>query len=421
MAGVTQLLPQVSGAIPGPRSREFAARLRAVESAALAPATPPIVWEHALGVNVYDADGNRYVDLLAGFGVAALGYSDPTVTRAIAEQAARLSHSLSDVYPATARVELLERLDALAPGDIGSAMLATSGASAVECALKTALRVTGKPGVIAFERAYHGLGLGALDTTHAAMFREPFSGRLPGATTFVRYGDAGAVRDAALDGNMGAILVEPVQARGGVRVPPRDFLRDLRTIANEFDLLLIADEVYTGLGRTGHWFECEAEAVVPDLIVIGKALGGGLPLSACLGRRGVMERWGEPEQEALHTHTHLGNPIACAAACAVLDRLESQKLPARAALVGARWLEQLREELLGLRCVRDVRGRGLLIGIELDTPERAEQAVRRALGAGWILIQEGVDGRVLSLTPPLNIDESLLDAANVMLAELLAQ
>ncbi|MBW2280480.1 MAG: aspartate aminotransferase family protein [Deltaproteobacteria bacterium] len=417
---MSQQPPEIRGEVPGKSSQALLERLHHVECPEVSAMPGAIFWERANGSNVWDADGNRYVDLLAGFGVAAIGHAHPEATRALQEQAAVLPHALSDVHPATVRVALLESLTRRLPADLGMPILSASGSDAVESALKTALVVTGRAHVVAFEDAYHGLGLGALDATHAALFREPFAERLPGRTTFVRFGDADAVRRAVRADAAGAILVEPVQGRGGAHPAPAGFLSDLRAIADDEDALLIADEVYTGLGRTGRWLACEHDGVVPDLVTVGKALGGGFPISACAGRPGVMKGWGERGEEARHTSTHLGNPLGCAVACAVLDVLARDDLPGRAAEVGERWLANLRSALAPLPGVVDVRGRGLMLGIELDTAARAARVVEDALASGWILIQEGPDGRVLSLTPPLNVAESLLEGATARLAELLS-
>ena len=417
---MSQQPPEIHGEVPGKSSRALLERLHRVECAEVSAGPGAIFWERAQGSNVWDADGNRYVDLLAGFGVAAIGHAHPEATAALQDQAAVLPHALSDVHPATVRVALLESLTRLLPGDLGAPILSASGSDAVESALKTALVVTGRAHVVAFEGAYHGLGLGALDATHAALFREPFAERLPQRTSFVPFGDADAVRRAVRANSAGAILVEPIQGRGGVHPAPPGFLADLRAIADDEDALLIADEIYTGLGRTGSWLACEHDGVTPDLVALGKALGGGFPISACAGRPHVMQGWGERGDEARHTSTHLGNPLGCAVAGAVLGVLEREDLAGRAADLGARWLADLRSALASLPCVTDVRGRGLMLGIELDTPGRAARAVVDALASGWILIQEGPDRRVLSLTPALNTAESLLELATARLAELLS-
>jgi acetylornithine/succinyldiaminopimelate/putrescine aminotransferase len=406
-------------AVPGPRSQELAKRLAAVECPEVTDvASHPIFWERGSGANVFDVDGNRYVDLLAGFGAACLGHAHPDLAAVAARQSAQLLHAMGDVYPAAVKVELLEALDRVLPGDLGLAILSQTGSDAVESALKTALIVTGLPGVVAFEGAYHGLGLGALDVTHREHFRAPFEARLAKQTQFVPYGDADAVRTALAKGGTGAILVEPIQGRGGIRVPPPGFLRDLRALADEFSVLLIADEVYTGLGRTGRWLACEHDDVLPDVVALGKALGGGFPISACAGRREVMEAWGPSSGEALHTQTHLGNPLGCALALCVLQHIEADGLVERSAALGERLVDRLGSDL-GPDVV-EVRGRGLMLGIELRSPERAFEVGDAALERGWILLGEGADGRVLALTPPLNIDERVLDGAADVLVELLS-
>lgn len=413
-------LPAIKTEIPGPRSRALARRLARAECPEVTACDETLVfWERGAGANLWDVDGNRYLDLLAGFGAASLGHADPELAEACAQQSRALLHAHGDLYPARIKVELLEALERMLPGDLGSAILSSSGSDAVESALKTALRVTGRAGVVAFEGAYHGLGLGALDTTHRDHFRAPFRERLAGKTSFVPFGDAPAVERALEGGGFGAILFEPIQGRGGIRPAPPGFVPKLRELADRFDTLLIADEVYTGAGRTGSFLACEHEAVEPDLVALGKALGGGFPISACVGRRPVMERWGRSQGEALHTSTHLGNPLGCAAAGVVLSRIERDGLAERAAGLGRELLTRLQRELSSTPAVVDVRGRGLMIGIELDSAERAEQVVRAALQAGLVIVGEGEDGRVLALTPALTIEESALDGAVDRLVELL--
>jgi 4-aminobutyrate aminotransferase/(S)-3-amino-2-methylpropionate transaminase len=418
------LPPRVGGEIPGPRSRALAARLARVESrnvTALAP-EPPIFWERAAGANVWDVDGNRYVDLGAGFGVAAPGHAHPRVVAALREQAGSLLHTMGDVHPAAVKVRLLEALCARFPGGgPARAVLGSSGSDAVEAALKTALLATGRPGVVAFEGAYHGLALGALDATWRPAFREPFAARLPGLTVFARFGDAEdvlrAARKSALQ--VGAVLVEPVQGRGGERVPPRGFLAALRERCDGEGWLLIADEVYTGFGRTGRFFACEHEGVVPDLLCVGKALASGMPLSACLGRAEILDAWPLSDGESLHTQTFLGHPPSCAAALASLAVIEEEDLPARAAGAGEAALAFLKPTLAGCPGVADVRGLGLMIGIECDGPQRAARACQAALRRGVIVLTSGDDGRVLSVTPPLTIETEALLAALGVVAEAL--
>ncbi len=412
MSDVT-LLPEIVTGIPGPRSRELAKRLAAVESRNVTCLTPgaPIFWERASGANVVDVDGNRFVDLGGGFGVANVGHGHPRVAGAVARQAETLLHGMGDVHPSAVKVDLLEALTARFPGgEPARAVLTSSGSDAVETALKTALLATGNPGVVAFDGGYHGLSLGALDATAREDFRAPFIDRLPGATVFARYGDADdAARAARAAGvAIGAVLVEPVQGRGGERVPPEGFLRALRALCDQNGWLLIVDEVYTGFGRTGRWFACEHEDVVPDLLCLGKGLASGMPLSACMGPARVMDAWPLSEGEALHTQTYLGHPPGCAAALASLAVLEEERLVERSARLGAEALAALERDTRGVSNVHEVRGLGLMIGIECASPEVALAAVTRCLEAGVILLPSGEDGRVLSITPPLSIGEEAL-------------
>jgi 4-aminobutyrate aminotransferase/(S)-3-amino-2-methylpropionate transaminase len=301
-------------------------------------------------------------------------------------------------------------------------VLGSSGSDAVEAALKTALVATGRPGVVAFEGAYHGLALGVLDATFRPAFREPFAARLPGATRFARFGDTDdALRQARRPGPaVGAVLVEPIQGRGGERIPPRGFLRALRELCDREGWLLVADEVYTGFGRTGRWFACEEEGVVPDLLCVGKGLTSGMPLSACIGRAEVMDRWPPSRGESLHTQTFLGHPPGCAAALASLAVLEEEKLVLRAAETGARALAYLRARLAGAPGIAELRGRGLLLGVECDGPERAARACAGALARGVIALASGDDGRVVALTPMLGIEPELFERCLDVVAEELA-
>jgi 4-aminobutyrate aminotransferase/(S)-3-amino-2-methylpropionate transaminase len=417
--------PALVTSVPGPRSIALAGRLAAVESrnvTALEP-TPPIFWERAAGSNVWDVDGNRFVDLTAGFGVASTGHAHPRVVNAVVDQSERLLHALGDVYPADAKVALLEALARLYPGGAAArSVLGSSGSDAVEAALKTAMLATGRPGVVAFEGAYHGLSLGALDATWRPLFRAPFGARLPGMTSFARFGDAADVQRAAAEcaAPVGAVLVEPIQGRGGERIPPDGFLRELREICDEAGWLLIADEVYTGIGRTGRWFACEHENVVPDLLCVAKGLASGMPISACLGRAEVMDAWPTSRGEALHTQTFLGHPPGCAAALACLAVIEEEKLVERAAETGAGALAQLRAQLANHAGIVDVRGRGLLLAVECEKPERAARACARALERGVIALVSGDDGRTISITPPLSIETEILELALGIVVETLA-
>ncbi|MBW2272867.1 MAG: aspartate aminotransferase family protein [Deltaproteobacteria bacterium] len=417
-------MPDLQTPIPGPRSRELGARLAQVESRNVTCLSPaPIFWERASGANVWDVDGNRYVDLSGAFGVANAGHAHPDVVSALSEQAARLLHGMGDVHPSAVKVALLEALVARYPGGAPArAVLGSSGADAVEAAVKTALLRTGYPGIIAFEGAYHGLALGALDLTWRSDFREPFRARLPHSTLFAPYGEVDGLRRLAREAGdpIGAVLFEPIQGRGGERVPPAGTLRGLRELCDEQGWLLIADEVYTGFGRTGRWFACEHEAVVPDLLCVGKGLSSGMPISACLGREEVMDAWPLSTGEALHTQTFLGHPASCAAALASMRVIEKERLVEGAAEKGAAAMALLRKRLANRPAVREIRGRGLMIGIECDTTDRAREACEASLQRGVILLPSGEEGRVLSITPPLSVADELLEHALGLVADCLS-
>ncbi|MAJ58722.1 MAG: hypothetical protein CBC48_01420 [bacterium TMED88] len=421
-------LPEVTGTVPGPASRALAGRLGAVENRNVTCLEPeaPIFWERAAGANVWDVDGNRYIDFTGAFGVASVGHAHPHVVTAIASQAENLLHGMGDVHPPRVKVELLEALASRYPGAVrAKGLLGCSGADAVETALKTALIATGRPGIVAFEGGYHGLSMGALDTTARADFRQPFTERLAHATGFAPFGDLqGVLRTAeeleACGQAVGAVIVEPIQGRGGERVPPKGFLRGLREACDRAGWLLIADEIYTGCGRTGRFFACEHESVVPDLLCLGKGLSAGMPISACMGRAEVMDCWPASQGEALHTQTFLGHPASCAAALAALQTIDREGLVERAERCGLALLERLQKACRSLSGVAEVRGLGMMIGIECTTPKLAQRVTRRALERGVIVLPSGPGGRVVSLTPPLCIGPEQLDLGAMVLIEELA-
>lgn len=420
------LEPALRTRIPGPESRALAERLARVESRNVTALDPiPIFWERATGANLWDVDGNRFVDLTAAFGVANVGHAHPELIEALTMQAGSLLHGMGDVHPPRVKVELLERLATLYPrGDSDEpprvrSVLSSSGSDAVETAIKTALLATGRAGLLAFEGAYHGLSLGALDCTWRDDFRAPFDARLPNATRFATFDDLDDVRRIAAESgeSIGAVLVEPIQGRGGERVPTRGFLRGLREICDEAGWLLIADEIYTGFGRTGAIFACDHERVIPDLLCVGKGLASGMPISACIGLESVFEAWPRSQGEALHTQTFLGHPASCAAALASLEVSRREDLPARARKLGAEVLERLRAGLSSVTAVREVRGLGLMIGIECNRPKISLDASERLLERGYVLLPSGDGGRVLSLTPPLSIGrDAIMQACDAIVA-----
>jgi acetylornithine/succinyldiaminopimelate/putrescine aminotransferase len=408
------LLPRMIEPPPGLRSRTLARRLSHLEAPGVntvGAGEPPILWEEAAGANVLDADGNVYIDLTAGFGVASVGHRHPRVVEAVREQAGRLLHGLADVHAHPGRVELAAQLARLAPIDDPQVFFAISGAEAVEIALKSALGTTGRPGVVAFEPSYHGLTLGALAASSRAEFRAPFAAHLHTHVRRLPFGcEPAALEEALGAGDVGCVLVEPVVGREGVLVPPPGWLAEAARLCRKAGALLVVDEIFTGFGRTGGLFAVEAEGVRPDLLCCGKALGGGLPIAAVLAHRQSFACW-ETSGEALHTSTFLAHPLACAAALAVLAILEEENLPGRAFRLGGLVERRLAAWPGRFPQVAAVRGRGLLWGIEMRSREEARRWVEGALGRGVLLLAGGPEGRVAQIVPPLTITEPQLEAA----------
>ena len=417
-------------------SEDLAARLKRVESrnvTYLGRRVP--FWTDAQGVRVRDATGRSFLDLTGAFGVAFAGHRHPRIMDRIARQAERLVHGMGDVHPPAAKVAFLEALAARMPWPETRIVLGLTGSDAVEAAFKTAHLATGRAGIVAFEGSYHGLSLGALAATHRDHFRRPFVERLAHHVRFLPFptsaqeaervlerlacalagesalGDGG--RPATADGPtpcpVGAVILEPIQGRAGVRTPPAGFARKVAERTRAAGALLIADEVFTGMGRTGDLLVCGGEAA-PDLLCLGKPLGGGLPLSACCGPAEVMDAWPPSSGEAVHTSTFLGHPLACAAGLGFLETLDAEGLAARAARLGKWTAECLRNALAGCGSVKEVRGRGLLLGVELDgLAGIAARVAERGVDQGVIVLPAGKDGRVVQVTPPATIRKEELE------------
>lgn len=414
---------------------EMAQRLSRVESRNITHLTAdfPVFWEEAKGANVKDVDGNVYLDLTGAFGVSAAGHTPPGIVEGIRGQAGRLIHGMGDVHPPAIKVEFLEALAALGPWPNPRIILGSSGSEAVEAALKTALLVTGRPGILAFEGAYHGLTMGSLAATHREDFRGPFLSRLYSGVRFapfpdLRDGDRAIrksldrvrwlLREGDGGDEVGAVIIEPIQGRAGVRIPPPGYLEALADLTWNAKALLIFDEIFTGLGRTGSLFAFTQEGVVPDLLCLGKGLGGGLPLSACVGPAKTMDAWPPSKGEAIHTSTFLGNPLACSAGLSFLRELGSADLVTQSKAKGEKLLEHLQAALGDVPEVSEVRGRGLLVGVDLRRPGSNSPLRNAAVRASLLALQDGIlvlpaggDGHVLELSPPLVITETQLDWA----------
>jgi len=426
---VSEELEEIRGPIPGPQTEKLAQMLRAHESRNVTYLSPefPVFWESADGSTVTDVDGNRYLDFTSAFGVANAGHSNPNVAKAIAKQTTRLMHGMGDVHPTEARAKLLERLPDILPLGLTKTFLATTGAEAVEAALKTAVIATGKSAFAAFEGGYHGLSIGALAVCGIERFRKPFEAAIAGDTLFLEYPQAIASEPAiartraalAARNDIAAVIVEPIQSRGGCVVPAAGYLAGLHAVCKELGILLIFDEIYTGFGRTGAWFAAEHEAVVPDIICIGKAFGSGFPISAAAARPEVMDAWPLSTGEALHTSTYLGNPMGCAAALVTIAEIERLGLVERARRLGLMLGSRL-EAFVRYRNVAEIRGRGLMWGVQMRDAATADAVVKSALALGLILLQSGTRGDVVSIAPPLVITQSQLHRATEILGNAIA-
>jgi 4-aminobutyrate aminotransferase len=433
-------LPEIRTAVPGPRSRELTERLRAHESPAasgIAAGQVPVFWEQSRGAVVVDADGNRFVDLTAAFCVAVAGHSNPRIVDAVSRQASQLFHSQGIVNPNPRRVELIEKLASLAPGDLSVAHLVNTGSEAIELALLTARLATGKQTVIAFHGGFHGKIGGALGVTSMKRLREPFASVLPGfhhvpfpdvyRSPFPRaQGDVAEMCIDYLDRVLGhpdsgvlsvaAVILEPVQGGGGWIVPPPGFLRQVRDLCTKYGVLMICDEVITGFGRTGAWFASNHDGVVPDILACGKGMSSGFPIAGVVTRPDIANHW----QANMRSSTYLGNPVGSAAALACIAELEDHNLVERSRVEGAYFkdrLDQLRDRhpLIG-----DVRGQGMMVAIELvrdrQTKEPASAEGKRVVDE---LLQRGVMAtnyggsfnNVIKMSPPLVIAREQLDYA----------
>jgi acetylornithine/N-succinyldiaminopimelate aminotransferase len=359
----------------------------------------PVAFTHGKGVWVWDESGKKYLDALAGIAVNTLGHAHPRLTRAIAEQSARLIHT-SNLYVIAEQERLAEKLAKISGTD--SVFFCNSGCEANEAAIKLArLHGHGKgvenPGIVVMDKAFHGRTLATLSATGNYKVQKGFEPLVPG---FVRVplNDIDAVRRvAAQDKSVVAVLVEPIQGEGGINLSTMQYLRDLRELCDREGWLLMLDEVQCGLGRTGKWFVYQHAGIRPDVVLLAKGLASGVPIGACLARGAAAEVF----KPGTHGSTFGGNPLACAAALATLEAIEGENLMKNAEQVGGLILSGLREGLRGVAGITEIRGQGLMIGVELDRP--CGDLVGQALQAG-LLINVTMDN-VVRLLPPLVMTE----------------
>jgi len=384
-------------------------------------------WSHGIGHRLYDTDGKGYLDFANGIAVSALGHRHPAVTRAIHEQVDRLIVPTSAIGYSEPVVRLAAELAATFPAELDTVMLLNSGSEAIEGALKLARRTTGRAGIIAFRGGFHGRTLGAVSVTSSALnYRAGYEPLLPGVHLLpfpAVYRDFGGDDEratatclAALDelvrttipaNEIGSILIEPIQGEGGYYPAPAAFLRALRQFSTEHGIVLIVDEIQTGYGRTGRMWAFEESGIVPDVVCVAKAIANGLPLSAIVSSRDLQERWGR----SAHGSTYGGNPVACAAALAVLATIRSENLVANVAARGAELTSGLQAIAAEDPRIGDVRGPGLMIGVEFVKDRRTREPdgalagalVERCADDGLLVLLCGRDHNVIRLIPPLDV------------------
>ncbi|UCD73441.1 MAG: aspartate aminotransferase family protein, partial [Candidatus Bathyarchaeota archaeon] len=353
-----------------------------IEDRCMAPvyAKLPLTLSKGLGATVWDTDGKEYIDCMGAYGVAIVGHCHPKVVEAVRHQAGLLISCHGSIYNDT-RAQLLQKLEEITLPGLDMFFLCNSGAETVECAIKLARKKTGKTGIIAFNNSYHGKTMGALSATWSKKYRDPFEPLVPGFN-FARYGNMEEVKKL-IGESTAAIIVEPVQGEGGIRVPPEAFLEELRSICDRNELMLIFDEVQSGFGRTGKMWASEHWKVVPDIMCSSKAVAGGVPMGITFAKGDVMKSFGTGD----HTSTFGGNPLACAASLAAIEVIQSERLVEKAKRDG----DYFRKKLEGLqekfRIVREVRGKGLMIGVEMRFP--VKDILFNGLERGLLLLYAG--------------------------------
>jgi acetylornithine/LysW-gamma-L-lysine aminotransferase len=360
------------------------------------------------GALVWDINGNEYIDCTGSYGVAIVGHCHPRVVEAVQSQVKTLIACHASFYN-DARSELLKKIIGLAPKELSKVFLSNSGAESVECAIKLARKYSGKSEIIALMGAFHGKTMGALSATWKKKYRGPFMPLVPGFK-HVPPDNLEKMR-AAITDKTAAILVEPVRGEGGVLVPSDDFLPGLREICDQKDVLLIFDEVQTGFGRTGKVFACEHWNVVPDIMCLAKSIAGGIPMGATFAKKDVMSSFKRGE----HSSTFSGNPLVCAAANAAVDALIEEKLPERAATLGSYFKGKLESLAKKYRIVREVRGLGLMLGMEMRFD--VYNMLLGCMDRGVLVLDAGRN--VLRFLPPLVINKEQIDRVVESLNEVL--
>lgn len=398
-------------------------RLKDVESSDATMSDPhPLVLSHGEGAFLWDVQGSQYIDLCAGFGSLSLGHGHPRLKATLAK--ASLYQGMGDVYGSLAKTECLELLSSLLPAELSRGAFAVTGSQAVEMAVKSACLATGGSGIICFSGGYHGLDLGVLPLAAREDFRDPFRSLFKEENVErLSYGCELSSLEAALQAfkarsiKPACVIVEPILGRGGAITPPEGWLQKLSDFCQEHGVLFILDEILTGSGRTGAF--SKAHSVPCDLVCLGKAMGGGFPISVCFGRDSVMKHWDKGQDESLHTGTFFGHPLMCELSKETLLEISEESLGERSSEIGSKIRKFIEEQLGEFSEFKMVRGEGLLIGLEFHTEGFAVKLMKDLRKKGVIAIPCGEKGKTLSLTPALNIELSLLEESILKIKECL--
>jgi len=371
-------------------------------------AKKPLVLNKGKGAIVWDINGKEYLDFTSSYGVALLGHSHPKIVEAVCRQAERLISCHAGFYN-DVRTEFLQKLAGITPKDLDKSFLSNSGAESIECAIKLARKFTGKPEIISLMGAFHGKTMGALSATWDKKYREPFLPLVP-EFKHVPPDNINKVREAITE-KTAAVLVEPIRGEGGIRVPPDDFLQGLREVCDERNILLIFDEVQTGFGRTGKMFACEHWKTIPDVMCLAKPIAGGLPIGITVAKDHIMSSL----KVGQHSTTFSGSPIVCAAGCAAIDVLLEEKLVDRAAMLGNYFKSQLEDLQAKHRIIKEVRGLGLMLGIELKFD--VLNIILKSMERGTLFLDAG--RTVLRFLPPLVTEKEQINRAINVLDEVI--
>lgn len=442
---IGEKLPKLMTNIPGPESKKFAMMSMKYEPQSITRFSTdmcPIFWKEAIGANVIDVDGNIYVDCTSGFGVSAIGHTSPFIVKVLQEQSKHLLHSMGDIFPNNLRVILSKRITEIIGRDKKlQVIFANSGSECVEIAIKAALLYSHKPGIIAFTGSFHGQTLGALNFTGHQDIKEPFKQYLfsnhirfmpfpypyregdnneqfPSISRCLEFIENEIKNSKNSKSEIGTVIFEPIQGCNGYIIPPDSFIKNLYEICKKYNVLMIADEVFTGFGRTGKWLAMDHIGVSADIVCIGKALGGGIPISACVASKEIFEAFQSSSFLPLHGSTFSGNPIACACALETIHQIESQNLLESSSKKGQIFLDKLLRLKQKYQLIGDVRGRGLLVAIEIvkdrNTKEPAPletlNIINEALHKGLVLLLTRIpEANVIGLAPPLTITNEQID------------